>query len=667
LPPEPTKAETTSVIPDTRYARCGDVNIAYQVLGDGPIDLIWSWGLGSNVEMMWEEPSYAAFLRRLASFSRLIVFDRRGAGLSDRTPQTATPTLEERVEDVLTVLDAAASKQAAVLGISEGGTVGAMLAAAHPERVSALILYGTMIRFCSDADHPYGVHPDRDAAEAMINMFVTGWGVEEARGLAAQMWAPSLAGDLGFERWIMRNTRQVLSRGEVQPFIRSLFDYDVAHVLPAIRVPTLVIHRTDDTLIPVASSRFIAEQIPAARYLELPGADHFPFAGDSGSILDEIEEFLTGSRGAAEPDRRLVTLLFSDIVGSTQRAAELGDRRWRDVLTAHDAAVRADIARYGGREVKRTGDGFLAAFDGPARAIQGALAIAASVEKLGLEVRTGLHTGECEILGEDLGGIAVHVGARISEYAAPREILVSGTVRDLVAGSGIRFGEPRVVDLRGLPGRREIFPVLREGASPRAVRSLASRQENLFRKEGDYWTLAYGGKVVSVKDSKGMHDIATLLAIPGREVHVLDLATPLAVAPGTAGDLRQDGLRLSPMQGEELIDATARSVYRQRISALEGEIDEAEAAGDEGRTSTLREELEFVTTELGAAYGLSGRPRRATDDVERARKAVTNRIRDALSRIEREHIALGGHLRRSIKTGTFCSYEPETPISWHGS
>ena len=646
--------------PETRYARAGEVNIAYQVVGDGPVDLVWAYGLASNIEVFWEEPSLAAFLRRLSEFTRLILFDRRGCGLSDRHGTTATPTLEERMDDVLAVLDAVGSQQVSILGISEGGSLAALFAATHPERTARIILYGTLTHYDADAQYQAGVGDGTIAG--FVDTVSRGWGMRS--DWAVQLWAPSMVGDEPFTQWLAKYARQSVSRGAILPLLSAFYAYDLVDIFPTVRVPTLVLHRRDDGLVPVRDGREIASQIPDARFVELEGADHLPFVGDAEAVLAEVQEFLVGSRTPIPRQRRLLTLVFTDTAESTPRAVDLGDDAWREVLAAHDRDVRTHLTRFGGEEVKQLGDGVLAVFDGPARAIRCALGIVQASEQKGLSVRVGVHTGECEMVEADVHGIAVHVGARIVELAAPGQILVSSTVRDLVAGSGIRFGEGRDVDLAGMPGTPRVFPVLRHGASPEAVRRSAVEQTNLFRRDGEYWTVGYRGLVVTLRDSKGLRDLGRLLANPGREFHVLDLMADgtgaRSIPPSHAAEA---GLAIQGW-GEPVIDQAARAHYQRRITELEQEIEEAQEQGNGEASAAAREELDALITQLTAAYGLAGRPRRAPDPIERARKAVSRRLRHAMRRIARAHPRLGRHLAASIRTGMFCSYEPERAIVW---
>jgi pimeloyl-ACP methyl ester carboxylesterase len=439
------------VRPETRYARSGDVNIAYQVVGDGPRDLVFVPGWASNIEMFWEEPSVVRFFARLASFTRLILFDKRGTGLSDRVSDM--PNLETRMDDVRAVMDAVDSSRAALFGNSEGGPMCALFAATYPARTTALVMVGSFARRTRTVDYPFG--PTREEWDATLEATFRGWGGP----VGLDVRAPSMANDPRFRDWWGRYLRSGASPGAIRALLRMNADIDIRHVLPAIRVPTLILHNRGDGAVPVGGSRYMAERIPGARYVELDGVDHLPFVGNSESVVGEIEEFLTGVRHDAEPDRVLATVMFTDIVESSRRATELGDRRWHELLDSHHATVRQELARFRGREIDTAGDGFLAAFDGPARAIRAACAITAEVQRLGLEVRAGLHTGECEVMGDKLGGIAVHIGARIAALAGPREVLVSNTVKDLVAGSGLQFQDRGVHPLRGIPGEWHIFAV----------------------------------------------------------------------------------------------------------------------------------------------------------------------------------------------------------------
>ena len=435
--------------PKTKYAKSGNVSIAYQVFGNGALDLVYVPGWISHVEHAWEEPGYARFLARLATFARVITFDKRGTGLSDR--DTGLPTLEERMDDVRAVMDAVGSERAAILGTSEGGNMSALFAATYPERTVALIVFGIFAKRIWSADYPWAPKPaDR---ERWFKLIETGWGGT----VDLSTLAPSRAGDEAFAQWWGTYLRLGASPSAALALGRSNTEIDIRDVLTAIRVPTLVLHRRGDCDSKIEEARYIAARIPNAKLVELEGEDHLIFVGDVETVLDEIEEFLTGARGSVEPQRILATILFTDIVGSTSQVAKLGDRRWQDLLNLHDRIVRQELSRFRGREINTMGDGFVAAFDGPARAIRSALAIAADVRQFGIDVRVGIHTGECEVSGNSLAGIALHIGARIAAMAGPGEVLVSHTVKDLVAGSGIVFANRGSHPLRGVPGKWTIF------------------------------------------------------------------------------------------------------------------------------------------------------------------------------------------------------------------
>jgi pimeloyl-ACP methyl ester carboxylesterase len=435
---------------ETRYAKSGDVHIAYQVTGQGPLDLVFVPGFVSHLEADWENVEWSRFLQRLGTFCRLIRFDKRGTGLSDRVQ---IPTLEQRMDDVRAVMDAVGSERAALFGISEGGPMSLLFAATYPARALALVIYGSYARRVWAPDHPFGL--TLAEFDRMIDRMEREWGGP----MGMDIWAPSTAHDERVRQAWASYLRLAASPGAAVAVMRMNREIDVRHVLPAIRVPTLVLHRTGDRLTLVEQARYMAEHIRGAKLVELPGVDHIPWVGDTDAILDEIEEFLTGVRHGAESDRVLATVLFTDIVGATERAARFGDRRWRDVLQSYHACVRRELARFRGREIDTAGDGFLAAFDGPARAVRCAGTIAHAVHTLDLQVRSGLHTGECEVMGEKLGGIAVHIGARVAALAEPGEVLVSQTVKDLVAGSGLLFGDRGVHALKGVPGEWHLFSV----------------------------------------------------------------------------------------------------------------------------------------------------------------------------------------------------------------
>lgn len=438
-------------VPETRYAKSGDVHIAYQVLGDGPIDLLFVPGFVSNVEATWQHPVRAAFFRRLASFSRLILFDKRGTGMSDRTSQIFT--LEQRMEDVNAVLDAVGSERAALFGTSEGGPMSILFAASHPQRTIALVIFGSYAKRSWAEDYTFGWLEER--WNAVLSNMERNWGTP--KGVDLEMWAPSIAHDAERATKSAAYFRAAASPGAALAVMSMNRDIDVRRVLPSVRVPTLILHRVDEKVIDVEHARYLARHIPGARLIELPGVDHIFWIGDGDAILDEVELFLTGRRQAAEPERVLATVQFTDIVQSTERAAALGDRKWRDVLERFQSMVRETLREHRGREIDTAGDGFLAAFDGPARAIRCAAAVRERARAQGIDLRAGIHTGECEIIGDKLGGIAVHTGSRVASKAEPGEILVSQTVKDLVAGSGLQFAERGVHSLKGVPGEWRLY------------------------------------------------------------------------------------------------------------------------------------------------------------------------------------------------------------------
>jgi pimeloyl-ACP methyl ester carboxylesterase len=447
--------------PEVRYAKSGDVNIAYSVVGSGPVDLVFAPGFISNVEYSWEDPGLARFYRALGSFSRLIVFDKRGTGLSDR--MVGGEPLETRVDDVRAVMDAVGSERAAIVGYSEGGSMATLFAATTPERTTALILYGALIAGLWSPETPWAWR--REKWDAWVDDVERRWGTPAYCEDQLRSDAPSKIGDAVFERWYATRLRLGASPGAAAAMIRTAREIDLARVIPTVRVPTLVLQRVGDRVVDVQGARYLAERIAGARYVELHGDDHLPWVGDADAIVAEIRAFLAsvgdGFREDELTDRVLATVLFTDIVGSTAKAAELGDRRWRELLAAHHARVRRQLVRFRGRELDTAGDGFFASFDGPARAIRCACAISESVRELGLELRTGLHTGECEVVDGKVGGIAVHIGARVAAEADPGEVVVSSTVKDLVAGSGIEFRERGSAQLKGVPGEWRLFAVTR--------------------------------------------------------------------------------------------------------------------------------------------------------------------------------------------------------------
>jgi pimeloyl-ACP methyl ester carboxylesterase len=437
-------------LPETRYAKVGALSIAYQVIGEGPIDVALDVWWFNNVDAQWDVPPLARLLRRFGAFGRVIVFDKRGLGLSDPVALSDLPSLERWMDDLLAVLEDTGTERVALVGGNGGGLMPMLFAATYPDRVSSLVLVDAFPGITGDEDSPAGISPDE--IERRIASF-RDWG----HGNILRAMAPTAAEEPGLQEVFARYERASVSPGAVLAMMRWVYAIDLRDILPMIRVPTLVLHRRDDERIRPGLGRYIAEHVPNARFVEIPGVDAFMWAGEQELIVDEIQEFLTGVRPQAMPDRVLATVLFTDIVGSTERAADIGDRRWRSLLDAHNSVVRGHIERARGRVIETKGDGFVATFDGPARAVLAARDICRDVERLGIEVRTGLHTGEIELIGDDIGGIAVHIAARIMAMAGAGEVLVSSTVKDLVAGSGLRFEDRGARSLKGVPGEWRLY------------------------------------------------------------------------------------------------------------------------------------------------------------------------------------------------------------------
>jgi class 3 adenylate cyclase len=428
----------------TRYAKNGDIHVAYQVFGEGDVDLVFVPGFISHIENYWDEPNLARWLRRLGSFSRTILFDKQGTGLSDRVSKL--PGLDVRMDDVCSVMDAEGIEKAAIFGISEGGSLATLYAASHPDRSRALILCGAFAQFTSWI-------PTQEAMENFFQYIESDWG----RGESLQMFAPTMEDDPAFKQWWGKFERLGGSPGAVKTLILMNSRIDIADILPSVNVPSLVIHRRDDIAVDVEAGRLFAELMPNAKYIELSGVDHIPWVGEnSNQILDEMSIFLTGDWPPMETERILTTVLFTDIVESTKRVVGMGDQRWRNLLERHHDIVREELKRFRGQEIDTAGDGFFAIFDGPARAIHCACAIREAVRSLGISIRAGLHTGECEVSAGKVSGIAVHIGSRVMGQAGPGEVLVSSTVKDLVAGSGLRFIDRDVITLKGVPGERRL-------------------------------------------------------------------------------------------------------------------------------------------------------------------------------------------------------------------
>ena len=633
--------------PETRYVRAGDADIAYATMGDGP-DLVWAFGLMTHLELKWEEPSLAAMLGRLAEFSRLILFDRRGCGLSDRGDRHLAPTLEDRVANIVAVLDAAGSRRASLFGVSEGCALAALFASMHPQRTERIILYGGIYRMVRDAAHPWGLMEPAEL-DAAWEPVLSNWGTTAGAAAMVRLIAPSMAGDSDYLAWFARQQRQSLSRDAVTKFMTTAAEYDMDQIIPAVRAPALVLHRAGDTMVPSSSARRVASRIPGARLVELPGSDHLPYVGDADAVVEATRQFLAGRADPAPAGRQLITLLATDTPD-----------------TGSAALVRRHVRRLDGTEIPSHTGGTLARFGTATTAIRCGLGIVDAARRQGTGLRAGVHTGECEVTRDGVSGPASRVPRALVELAGPGQVVVSGTVRDVVPGSGIRFAAERRVRLRGLPGEYPILTVVPPSAAPaghRPTPPASSGPGNVFRLDGEYWTVAFEGRVVTLRDSKGMHDLGALLADPGRERHVLDLWSDSA-GPGT-GPARAAAEGLRQAAGPQpVIDDVARNQYRRRLTELDQEIAEAADRGDSVAAASASQERDHLVGQLTAAYGLGGRARRIPDEAERARKAVRRRISDALNRIENANPALGRHLRHSIHTGVYCSYTPERDIRW---
>ena len=443
----------TVEVPETRYAASDEGYVAFQVFGEGAFDLLFIGNWASNIEVMWEHPSMARFLGRLSRFARVICFDKRGSGVSDPVPLGALPTLEQWMDDARLVMEAAGSEEAALIGDAEGGPMAMLFAATYPERTRALVLVNTFARMIRAEDYPIGM--PQESAERFLKLWEAGWGTPRA----LQVSAPSAAGDPALQQWASRYMRLSAAPLTSTRMYGWVLQLDVRSVLPSVAAPTLVLHRARNPHYRPPVGRYVAEHIPGARYVELPGSDWYPPFLDAEPLLDEVEEFLTGSRPAPAHDRILATVLFTDVVASTELASRLGDEAWLELLAAHDAVVRSQLERFRGREVTTTGDGFVATFDGPARAVRCASGIAASVASLGIEIRAGLHTGEIEVRNEEIGGLAVNIAARVMALADAGRVLVSGIVKDLVVGSGIAFEDRGSHVLKGVPGEWHVHEV----------------------------------------------------------------------------------------------------------------------------------------------------------------------------------------------------------------
>jgi class 3 adenylate cyclase len=444
-------------LPETRYAKNGDLHIAYQLIGDGPVDVVLLPQWFNNIDSQWDVPPLASFIRRLTGFSRVLTFDKRGTGLSDPVAVSALPSIEEWMDDLRAVMDETGIDRAAVVANLASCFMGVVLSATYPERVSSLVLVNGYPRFTRAADYEWG--PDVPGIDALLNRVRRLWG----HGMLLRQFAPSLLGDRELMELEARFERQAASPATSMAMIRAINFIDVRSVLPTIKTPTLAISRADPATTPRQHRRYIADHIAGARYVELPGVDELIWAGDQDALVGEIQEFVTGARSMVDPDRVLATIVFTDIVGSTRLAADVGDRSWRELLSRHHTLVRAELGRFRGREVNTAGDGFLVVFDGPARAVRWAAAAVQSVQSLGLTIRAGVHTGEVEMADDGVRGIAVHIGHRVSALANASEVLVTSTVRDLIAGSGLEFEDRGLHDLKGVPDRWRILALVHDG------------------------------------------------------------------------------------------------------------------------------------------------------------------------------------------------------------
>jgi pimeloyl-ACP methyl ester carboxylesterase len=636
--------------PETRYVKSGDAHIAYQVVGDGPVDLIVVRGYISHVEVAWESPALASFYRRLSSFCRLILFDKRGTGLSDRVPEDRLPTLEQRMDDVRAVMEAVGSERAALLGASEGGPMCLLFAATYPERTLGLLLWGCFARY--DWRRSFiGRYWGGDTVDEALDRLEREWG--DGGDLAAM--APSLAGDDAARRAWGRAQRLSATPTAARALLRMMLDVDVRPLLPAIRVPVVILHRVDELAVDVSHSRYMAEHIPDARYVEFPGADHLPWIGDVDPVVAEIQELVTGTRPELEPDRVVATVMFVDAPHAVAGAL---DASARERLAE---TVRSHVAHFRGEMLAARGTTLGASFDGPARAIRCAEAIVAESDRSAVRCRAGLHTGECELHGGELRGVAVDMAAEILSHASPGEVLVSRTVADLVAGARIAFVDRGSHTLATV---RDSWQLLATSAGRAPAQVAPEEPAMLFRREGDYWTVAFEGTVVRMHDAKGLGYLARLLRHPHREFHALDL---LAGDTPRGSDLaHEDGLTAATLDAGAVLDEPAKHAYRERIAELEAELEQARSWNDPERTACVEGELDALTRALAGALGLGGRDRRSASDSERARVSVTKALRSAVRRLEDQHPELGRHLSLAVHTGTFCTYDPDprVPVSW---
>ena len=627
--------------PETRYTRAGDAEIAYQTVGSGPVDLVWAYGMMTHLEVKWEEPSLATMLESLSRFTRLILFDRRGCGLSDRGDRHLAPTLEERVQDVVAVLDAVGSRRASLFGVSEGCALAAMFASLHPERTDRIILYGGISRLLRDTEHPWGVM-DSEQYDTAFSPVFRHWGTPEGAAAHVRLIAPSAAANSDYLAWFARQQRLSLSRDAVVRFMAAVTEYDLDEIYASVRAPTLVLHRTDDAIVPTSSAQRVASKITGARLVELPGADHLPYVGDADSVVEAVRNFLDVPARSAPVDLRLVTLLVAD--APTPEAAAL---------------VRRHARRFGGTEVTTPGGRRATRFESATRALRCALGAVQTARQHGVELRAAVHTGECRVESGRVEGTAADVVAGVLHCAPPGRVIATGTVRDLVPGSGIVFTDEQRLCPPGVVADVIVLTVADATLTGTTTGTAVSEPDCVFRNDGEFWTVAFEGRTVRLRDSKGMHDLAALLAHPGHERHVLDLVAEAATGLSSLRDL-SGGVTNPTQQG--LIDARARADYRRRLTELDDVLRESELTGQ--RDTGREEEREWLVQQLASTYGVGGRERRFPDAAERARKAIYRRVGDALRRVDKAHPELGRHLRNSIHTGVYCSYAPERDQHW---
>ena len=627
--------------PETRYVKSGDAHIAYQVVGDGPVDLIVVRGYISHVEVAWESPALASFYRRLASFCRLILFDKRGTGLSDRVPEDRLPTLEQRMDDVRAVMEAVGSERAALFGASEGGPMCLLFAATYPERTLGLLLWGCFARY--------------DWRRSFIGRYWGGATVDDALDRLEREWgdggdlaamAPSLAGDDAARRAWGRAQRLSATPTAARALLRMMLDVDVRPLLPAIRVPVVILHRVGEVAVDVSHSRYMAEHIPGARYVELPGSDHLPWIGDMEPIVAEIQELVTGTRPEPEPDRVVATVMFVERRGgSAPRSARRGRAQpGRPVPRRHAGRARGQprclLRRARARHPLRGGD---------RRGGDGGTVPRRPAHRRMRAARRGAPRGRRGHGRRDPRSRRAGRGAGLADGGGPG------------GGRADRLRRPRQPRAGG---RRRLMAAAGHVGRAGAGAGRAGEPAMLFRREGDYWTVAFGGTVVRMRDAKGLGYLARLLRHPHREFHVLDLLA--GDAPRADDTARDDGLVAAAADAGVVLDERAKHAYRERIAELEAEIEQARRWNDLERTARAEGELDALTRELAGALGLGGRDRRAASDSERARASVTKAVRGALRRLEGQHPELGRHLSLAVRTGTFCAYDPDprVPVSW---